>query len=173
VFDKGMLRDGEGRDIDFKNCVIILTSNAGTDLITKLCADPETLPNPDALNEALHPELLKTFKPAFLGRITIVPYYPLDEKTIKKIVRLQLSRVVKRVAENYKAPMTYADEMVDTIASRCTEVASGARNIEQIIQRTLLPELSSTFLGALADGRVIHKVHVGVDKEGRFEYTIE
>ncbi|HEX2891263.1 type VI secretion system ATPase TssH [Vineibacter terrae] len=173
VFDKGMLRDGEGRDIDFKNTVIILTSNAGTDLIAKLCADPDTRPNPDALNEALHPELLKTFKPAFLGRITIVPYYPLDEATIKKIVRLQLGRVVKRVAENYKAPMTYADDMVDTIAARCTEVASGARNIEQIIQRTLLPELSSNFLGALADGKVIHKVHVGVDKAGQFEYMIE
>ncbi|MBL8674110.1 MAG: type VI secretion system ATPase TssH, partial [Rhodospirillales bacterium] len=173
VFDKGMLRDGEGRDIDFKNTVIILTSNAGTDLIAKLCADPDTRPNPDALNEALHPELLKTFKPAFLGRITIVPYYPLDDDTIKKIVRLQMGRVVKRVADNYKATMTYAEAMVDTIASRCTEVASGARNIEQIIQRTLLPELSSEFLGAMADGKVIHKVHVGVDSEGRFEYMIE
>jgi type VI secretion system protein VasG len=173
VFDKGMLRDGEGRDIDFKNCVIILTSNAGTDLIAKLCADPDTRPNPDALNEALHPELLKSFKPAFLGRITVVPYYPLDEATIKKIVRLQLGRVVKRVAENYKASMTYADAMVDAIAARCTEVASGARNIEQIIQRTLLPELSSSFLGALADGKTISKVQVGVDKEGHFQYTIE
>jgi type VI secretion system protein VasG len=173
VFDKGMLRDGEGRDIDFKNTVIILTSNAGTDLIAKLCADTDTRPNPEALTASLHPELLKTFKPAFIGRLTVVPYYPLDDSTIKKIVRLQLGRVVKRVAENYKATMAYADEMVDAIAARCTEVETGARNIEQIIQRTMLPELSGHFLSALADGQVINKVHVGVDKDGKFEYKIE
>ncbi len=173
VFDKGMLRDGEGRDIDFKNTVIILTSNAGTDLIAKLCADEETRPNPEALGTALHPELLKTFKPAFLGRITIVPYYPLDDATIRKIVRLQLGRVVKRVQENYKATVTYSDDMVGAIAGRCTEVESGARNVEQIIQRTLLPELSSEFLGAMADGRSINKVHMGVGTDGQFEYRIE
>jgi type VI secretion system protein VasG len=173
VFDKGMLRDGEGRDIDFKNTVIILTSNAGTDLIAKLCADPDTRPNPEALASSLHPELLKTFKPAFIGRITVVPYYPLDDSTIKKIVRLQLGRVVKRVAENYKATMTYDEAMVDAIAARCTEVESGARNIEQIIQRTMLPELSGHFLSALADGQVINKVHVGVDNDGKFAYKIE
>jgi type VI secretion system protein VasG len=168
-----MLRDGEGRDIDFKNTVIILTSNAGTDLIAKLCADADTRPNPEALTASLHPELLKTFKPAFIGRLTVVPYYPLDDSTIKKIVRLQLGRVVKRVAENYKATMAYDDAMVDAIAARCTEVETGARNIEQIIQRTMLPELSGHFLSALADGQVINKVHVGVDKDGKFEYKIE
>ena len=173
VFDKGMLRDGEGRDIDFKNTVIILTSNAGTELISKLCADVDTRPNPEALASSLHPELLKVFKPAFIGRITVVPYYPLDDSTIKKIVRLQLGRVVKRVAENYKATMAYDEAMVDAIAARCTEVESGARNIEQIIQRTMLPELSGHFLSALADGQVINKVHVGVDKDQKFEYKIE
>ncbi|MBL8834638.1 MAG: type VI secretion system ATPase TssH [Alphaproteobacteria bacterium] len=172
VFDKGMLRDGEGRDIDFKNTLIILTSNAATDVIAKLCADPDTRPEPDALAEAIRPELLKTFKPAFLGRITVVPYYPLDDATIRRIVKLQLDRVVKRVAENYKAKLEYAPDLVETIANRCREVESGARNVEQIIARTLLPELSARFLGRMADGQPIARARVAVDGAGRFEYDV-
>jgi len=173
VFDKGMLRDGEGRDIDFKNTLIILTSNAATDVMTKICADPDTRPDPQGLADAVRPELLKTFKPAFLGRVTLVPYYPLDDATIKRIVKLQLDRVVKRVTQNYKATMQYSPEMVDTIAARCKEVESGARNVEQIIARTLLPELSARFLARMADGQPISKVNVGVDGGGAFSYTIE
>ncbi len=172
VFDKGMLRDGEGRDIDFKNTLIILTSNAATDVIAKLCADPDTRPDPEALAEAIRPELLKTFKPAFLGRITVVPYYPLDDATIRRIVKLQLDRVVKRVAENYKAKLEYAPDLVETIANRCREVESGARNVEQIIARTLLPELSARFLGRMADGQPIGRARVAVDGAGRFEYDV-
>jgi type VI secretion system protein VasG len=173
VFDKGMLRDGEGRDIDFKNTLIILTSNAATDVLQKLCADPDTRPDPQGLTEAVRPELLKTFKPAFLGRVTLVPYYPLDDATIKRIVKLQLDRVVKRVTQNYKSTMQYSPEMVDTIAARCKEVESGARNVEQIIARTLLPELSARFLARMADGQPISKVEVGVDGSGAFTYAIE
>lgn len=172
VFDKGAMKDGEGRDIDFKNTLIILTSNAATDVIAKLCADPDTRPDPEALAEAIRPELLKTFKPAFLGRITVVPYYPLDDATIRRIVKLQLDRVVKRVAENYKAKLEYAPDLVETIANRCREVESGARNVEQIIARTLLPELSARFLGRMADGQPIGRARVAVDGAGRFEYDV-
>jgi len=125
VFDKGTLRDGEGRDIDFKNTVILMTSNAGTDLIMKLCADPTTAPDAAGLAEALHPELLKTFKPAFLGRLTMVPYFPLSDVTMRKIVELQLGRIRRRVAENHRAEFAYGPELVAGIAARCTEVESG------------------------------------------------
>ena len=172
VFDKGMLRDGEGRDIDFKNTLIILTSNAATDIMHKLCADPDTRPTPEGLAEAIRPELLKTFKPAFLGRITIVPYYALDDATIRMIVGINLKKITKRVRETYKAETTFAPELVEAIAKRCTEVESGARNIEQIISRTMLPELAGRFLAKMADGESISRLHVGIDANGNFEYAL-
>jgi type VI secretion system protein VasG len=172
VFDKGMLRDGEGRDIDFKNTLIILTSNAATELMHKLCADPDTRPTPDALADAIRPELLKTFKPAFLGRITLVPYYALDDATIRLIVGMNLKKITRRVRETYKAETTFAPELVEAIAKRCTEVESGARNIEQIISRTMLPELAGRFLARMADGQGVSKLHVGIDGDGNFEYLL-
>ncbi|HRQ81044.1 MAG TPA: type VI secretion system ATPase TssH, partial [Azospirillaceae bacterium] len=172
VFDKGIIKDGEGRDIDFKNTVLIMTSNAGTDLIHKLCADPETMPDADGLLEALRPELLKWFKPAFLGRTTIVPYFPLSDENLKKIVVLQLGRIKKRLAENYKAPFSFSPELVDAVAERCREVESGARNIENILNRTLLPALSSRILARLGDGLGVNAVSVSVDTDGCFTYEI-
>jgi len=172
VFDKGMLRDGEGRDIDFKNTIIILTSNACSEVLHKLCADPDTRPSPDGLVDAMFPELLKIFKPAFLGRMTMVPYYPLDDATIRLITTLQLRRVSKRVTETYKATFSYAPELVEAIAARCKEVETGARNVEQIIARNLLPELSARFLGRMAEGVPIRSAHVGVDANGQFEYVV-
>jgi type VI secretion system protein VasG len=172
VFDKGMLRDGEGRDIDFKNTLIILTSNAATDVMHKLCADPETRPTPEGLAEAIRPELLKTFKPAFLGRITIVPYYQLDDATIRMIVGINLRKIQKRVRATYKAETSFAPELIEAIAKRCTEVESGARNIEQIISRTMLPELAGRFLAKMAEGETISKLHVGIDAKGDFEYVL-
>jgi type VI secretion system protein VasG len=172
VFDKGMLRDGEGRDIDFKNTLIILTSNAATDVMHKLCADPETRPTPEGLAEAIRPELLKTFKPAFLGRISIVPYYQLDDATIRLIVGINLKKISKRLAETYKAKTTFDDRLVEAIAKRCTEVESGARNIEQIISRTMLPELAARCLARMAEGNGIASVHVGMDASGNFEYAL-
>lgn len=175
VFDKGTLRDGEGRDINFKNTVIILTSNVGTDLLMKLAgpdADPDTMPDPEGLQEALYPELLKVFKPAFLGRINVVPYYPLGDEVMKKIIRLQLDRIGKRIYKNYKAPFSYSDELVDTIKQRCTEVQSGARNVDHILSRTLLPELSSEFLSRMAEGHTVNKVHVSSDEAGNFVYEL-
>lgn len=172
VFDKGHMKDGEGRDIDFKNTIIIMTSNAASDLIDKLCADPDTTPEPHILAEALRPELMKYYKAAFLGRVTLVPYLPLSDETIRQIVRLQLDRIRRRVAEAYGAEFDYDPALVETIASRCTESASGARNIENILSRTLLPELSGEILQALAEEKPIAGVSVGLAADGHFTYSI-
>lgn len=173
VFDKGNMKDGEGRDIDFKNTLIIMTSNAATDLILKLCADPETRPDPVALSESLHPELIKTFKPAFLGRCTIVPYYPLPDEVMRRIVELKLRSVARRVAENYRASFSYEPAVVSAISSRCKEVHTGGRNIDHILTRTLLPELSAEFLQRMADGKQVREVRIGIDEsQGKFIYTL-
>ena len=172
VFDKGNMKDGEGRDIDFKNTVIIMTSNAGTDLITKLFADPETAPDAAGLAEALHPELMKHFKPAFLGRITLVPYFPLSESVIRRIVELQLGRIRSRIWDAYRAQFDYEPTLVETIAARCTESSAGARNVEHILSRTLLPELSAEVLARLAEGETISRVSVGMKPEGSFGYSL-
>ena len=171
VFDKGHMNDGEGRDIDFKNTVILMTTNAGTDTIMGLCADPETIPSAEGLAEALHPELLKTFKPAFLGRVTVVPYFPLSDDVMKRIIGLKLGKVARRVRENYNALFAYSDRLVDGIARRCTEVESGARNVDHILTRTLLPELAAQFLGRVASGQAITAVHVDMGDNG-FSYDI-
>ncbi|MGA7802254.1 MAG: type VI secretion system ATPase TssH [Gammaproteobacteria bacterium] len=172
VFDKGHMKDGEGRDIDFKNTVILMTTNAGTDTIMGLCADPETIPDAEALGEALHPELLKTFKPAFLGRVTVVPYFPLRDEVMKQIIKLKLGKIARRVRENYNSPFDYSDALVDNIAQRCTEVESGARNVDHILTRTLLPELSAQFLTRVANGQAVASVRVDVDGDG-FVYDIQ
>jgi type VI secretion system protein VasG len=147
-----------------------MTSNAGSDLITKLCADPETVPDPTALAEALRPELLKIFKPAFLGRVTLVPYFPLSDAIIRSIVELQLGRIVQRVADNYRATLDYAPGLVDIVASRCHETESGARNVEQILSHGLLPELSARFLERMAAGEPIVSVHVAVESDDTLSF---
>jgi type VI secretion system protein VasG len=172
VFDKGTMTDGEGREIDFRNTVIIMTSNAGTDVITKLFADPETAPDADELGEALRPALLRHFKPAFLGRVTLVPYLPLPTDIIRRIVRMQLARVARRLDETYKARFAFGESVVDSIAERCTESGAGARNVESILSRTLLPEVSARVLARLGDALPITEVTVVTDVEGRFDYTI-
>jgi type VI secretion system protein VasG len=173
VFDKGNMKDGEGRDIDFKNCVIIMTSNAGTDTIAKLCADPETAPEPAALVEALRPDLLKSFKPAFLGRCNVVIYYPLADTVLRQIIALKLRSIGKRVRESYGVPFEVDEAVAPAIAARCREVESGARNIENILNRTLLPELSSRILARLADGRPPARVGVGIAADGAFSYNLD
>jgi type VI secretion system protein VasG len=172
VFDKGVLEDAEGREIDFKNTVILLTSNVGTDTIMQLCADPETRPEPEALVEALRPDLLKVFKPAFLGRLIAVPYYPITDDAMRKIIELQLGRIRTRLQENNRAQFSYDDALVTAIAQRCTEVESGARNVDHILTRTLLPEISREFLARMAEGQAIAKVHVSVDGDGGLQYEI-
>ncbi len=173
VFDKGTLEDGEGREIDFKNTVILLTSNVGTDVVMKLCADPDTTPSPEGLAKALRPELLKVFKPALLGRMTVVPYYPIGDEALRRIVRLQLDRVGRRLREHHKAEFSYGDDLITGIAARCTEVESGARNVDHIINRTLLPEMSREFLGRMASGEGISRVRIALGDGGAFQYEIE
>ncbi len=172
VFDKGMLEDGEGREIDFKNTVILLTSNAATDTMMKLCADPETAPEPEKLVEAIRPELIKIFKPALLGRMVVVPYYPIADKVMREIIRLQLSRIGRRLDENHGARFTYDDAVIAEIANRCKEVESGARNVDHILTRTVLPEMSGEFLSRMASGQGIQRVHVSVGESGKFCYEV-
>ncbi len=172
VFDKGAMKDGEGRDIDFRNTVIIMTSNAGTDTIDKLCADPEMAPEPEALRDALMPDLLKSFKPAFLGRTNVVIYYPLAPEILKKIAGLKLRSIGRRLREAYNVPLQVDDAVIDAIVERCKEVSSGARNIDNILSRTVLPELSARILGRLAEGHEILQVKVGLNDDGSFRYEV-
>src|SRR5262249_39570186 len=146
VFDKGMLQDDKGNEVNFKNTIIIMTSNVGTDTIVKVCADPDTRPDAAGLGEALRPDLLKVFKPALLGRISVVPYFPLSDEVIKSIIKLQIGRIGNRVRENYKADFTYDDAVINAIAGRCKEVESGARMVDHILTGSLLPEISREFL---------------------------
>ncbi len=146
VFDKGVMEDGEGRVIDFKNTLILLTTNAGTELISSLCNDPELMPEPDAIAKALREPLLKIFPPALLGRLVTIPYYPLSDEMIKSIARLQMERVKKRVEATHKVPFQYDDGVIALIAERCTETESGGRMIDTILTNTLLPDMSREFL---------------------------
>lgn len=166
VFDKGTLEDGEGRRIDFKNTLIILTSNLGTDTIMKVCADEDTMPDWQGLTEMIRPELLKHFKPAFLGRLKIVPYFPITDKNMRRIVKLKLDRIAKRMQENRNVVFRYNDELIESIAGRCKEVESGARNIDHILTNTLLPEMSKELLSGMASGEQIKEVKVSLGGEG-------
>ena len=171
VFDKGMMEDGEGREIDFKNTIIILTTNALTDRMMKLCADPETMPGPEALVKALKPELNKIFKPAFLGRMVVIPYYPIRDESLKQIVVLKLEKIQRRMQENHKIQLTYDPCLVEAVASRCTEVESGARNVDNILTNTLLPDISRQLLGRMSEGEKVSALHVGVGADGGFVYN--
>jgi len=172
VFDKGVMEDGEGRQIDFKNTIILLTSNAGTDTIMSLTADPETMPNPEGLVQALKPELNKVFKPAFLGRMVIVPYYPVRDENLKKIVRLKLGKIERRLRETHKMALEYDDALVEAVKARCTEVESGARNVDNILTNTMLPEVSRLILESLAGGDRPARVKVSVGDAGDFAYDV-
>jgi type VI secretion system protein VasG len=173
VFDKGVMEDGEGREIFFRNCVILLTSNAASDLMTKLCADPETAPSPAALAAAIRPDLLKIFKPAFLGRLVVIPYYPVRDEVLRSIVRLKLDRIVRRMKENNRITLSYGNDVVDAIAQRCTEVESGARNVDNILTNTLLPEVSRLLLGRLVAGDAVTSVTIARSAGGSLDYSIQ
>ncbi len=171
VFDKGMMEDGEGREIDFKNTIIILTSNACTDLLMKLTADPETAPSPEGLAKALKPELNKIFKPAFMGRLVTVPFFPLRDEAMKVIVRLKLGKIQRRIRENHKIELSYAPEVVAEVAKRCTEVESGARNVDNILTNTMLPDISRYILSRMAEHQKPAAIHVSVGGDGKFVYA--
>ncbi len=172
VFDKGQMEDAEGRLIDFKNTIILLTSNCGTDLIMGMCKDPKLMPEPEGICKALRKPLLEVFPAALLGRIVVVPYYPINDETLKLIIRLQLGRIGRRTQENHKIPFTYDDEAVDLIASRCTEVESGARTVDAILTNTVLPEISQELLRRLIESKTAARVHVGV-KDSKFTYAFD
>jgi len=172
VFDKGMMEDGEGRRIDFRNTLILLTSNVGSDLIMQLSADPDLLPEADALARALRPPLLRTFPAALLGRLLVVPYYPLSDATLSDIIRLQLSRVARRVTENQGVPFSYDEAVVNLIRSRCTELESGGRMIDSILTGTLLPAVSREVLKRISSRQPLARVHVGVTGD-RLDYVFD
>ena len=170
VFDKGRMEDGEGREIDFRNTIILLTSNAATDTFMKLCADPETMPDSQGMLQALKPELNKIFKPAFLGRLLIVPYYPVRDEALKQIIRLKLGKIQRRLMETHKIALEYDDILLNEVAGRCTEVESGARNVDNILSNTMLPDLSRQILSRIAEGAAADKVSISV-KDGALTYS--
>ncbi|HEX8789718.1 MAG TPA: type VI secretion system ATPase TssH [Polyangiaceae bacterium] len=172
VFDKGAMEDGEGRLIDFRNTLILLTSNVGSDLIMNMCKDPSLLPDPEAMANALRPALLKTFPAALLGRLVVIPYYPLSNEMIGNIARLQLNRIVKRVEANQGIQFVYDDAAVGLIVSRCTELESGGRMIDAILTNTLLPHVSQEILTRIASAAPLRKVAVSA-AGSEFRYTFE
>ncbi len=172
VFDKGRMEDGEGREIDFRNTIILLTSNAASGTLMKLAADPETMPNAEGLTAALRPELNTIFKPAFLGRLQVIPYFPVRDEVLRQIVRLKLGKIAQRMQTVHRIRLEWAPSLVETVAERCTEVESGARNVDNILSNSMLPELSRDLLGRLADSRPTQ--HVEVSTEGgalRYRWT--
>jgi type VI secretion system protein VasG len=172
VFDKGWMEDAEGRHIDFRNTLILLTTNVGTDLVMGLCQDPDLMPEPEGIATALREPLLKTFPPALLGRLVAIPYYPLSDEMLAAIIRLQLGRVARRIEDNHRIPLAFSDEVVTLIAARCAEVESGARVVDAILTNTVLPEISRELLTRGMDGRETAGVKIGVDDDG-FVYSFD
>lgn len=173
LFDKGTIKDGEGRDIDFRNTVIIMTSNAAEEHIRAMCASNEERPDPDVLLDNFRPQLLRYFKPAFIGRTTVIPYYPLGDDELLKISQINMARVAKRVKSHYNATFSYDEDVLLHIVARSQEVDTGARNIENIVSRHLLPALATECLALMADGKAIQHIHVGIADDETFTYHIE
>jgi type VI secretion system protein VasG len=172
VFDKGWMEDGEGRVIDFKNTLIILTTNVGTELIMNMCKDPALMPEPEGIAKALREPLLKTFPAALLGRMVAIPYYPLSDEMIGNIARLQLRRIAKRINESHKVPFTYDDAVIKLIVSRCTELESGGRMIDSILTNTLLPVISKELLTRMMESKPVTRVATTV-VDGEFHYDFD
>jgi type VI secretion system protein VasG len=170
VFDKGWMEDAEGRVIDFKNTLILLTTNVGTELIMSLCKDGALLPEPEAIAKAMRAPLLKAFPPALLGRMVTIPYFPLSDEVIGNIARLQLNRIRKRINEGHHVPFAYDDEVVRLIVSRCTELESGGRMIDSILTNTLLPRISLEILSRMREGQPVTGIEVTV-RSGDFAYA--
>ncbi len=173
LFDKGTIKDGEGRDIDFRNTIIIMTSNAGEEHIRAICASQEELPDHETLLETFRPQLLRYFKPAFLGRTTIIPYFPLGDEDLLKISAINMNRIKKRVREHYNADFTYDEDVLIHIVARSQEVDTGARNIENILTKTLLPALAAECLSKMALSESIQSIHVGINDQEQFTYVFK
>ena len=176
VFDKGVMDDAEGREIDFKNTIIILTSNVGSSQMMQAClnlGEGVSLPTPDELDLKIRPQLMKSFKPAFLGRLKVIPFYPISDDVLVEIIKLKLGRIQKRIATNHKAELAYDNKLVEAVLARCTEVDSGARNVDNILNGTLLPEVAEMVLSRMADGQSFEKIKVSAHKDGRFKYEFK
>jgi type VI secretion system protein VasG len=173
VFDKGVLTDSRGIEVNFKNTIILLTSNVGTQTVQNAFSGKNPPPDPLALAELLRPDLLKAFKPALLGRMSVVPYLPLSDTVLKTIIELQLNKIRTRLKENHKAAFEYDPRVVEAVAARCKEVESGARNVDHILTKTLLPSIASEILSRRAEGRTVSTVRVNTDDKGAFQYAIE
>ncbi|EIF33725.1 type VI secretion ATPase, ClpV1 family [Burkholderia sp. Ch1-1] len=174
VFDKGTMDDAEGREIDFRNTLIILTSNVGSQAVMQACLNrsAEELPDADELAETLRPQLYKAFKPAFLGRMKVVPYYPISDDVLAEIIELKLERIRRRIEANHKAVFEWDESLVDAVLARCTEVDSGARNVDHILNGTLLPEIARRVLERVANGEAIERIAVRASEAGEFDYTV-
>ena len=174
VFDKGVLDDAEGREIDFRNTIIIATSNLGSGAMMAACLNqPQgSMPTPEALQELVRPQLVKHFKPAFLGRLTVLPFYPLSDAVLAEIIALKLARIGRRIAGNHQASFSHDDALVEAVLARCTEVDSGARNVDQILNGSVLPEIAEAVLARMADGRTLSAISVSANAQGQFTYTI-
>ncbi|SHN10932.1 type VI secretion system protein VasG [Duganella sacchari] len=175
VFDKGVMDDAEGREIDFKNTIIILTSNVASSALMQACLNktPEELPTVEALEELVRPQLMKQFKPAFLGRLKVIPFYPIPDDVLVEIIKLKLGKIARRIAINHKAEFSYDEALVEAVLARCTEVDSGARNVDNILNGTLLPEIAEAVLARMAEGTAIGKIKVSASKAGQFKYTVK
>ena len=176
VFDKGVLDDAEGREIDFKNTIIILTSNVGSSTMMQACLNLEEgvpLPTPDELDQKIRPQLIKAFKPAFLGRLKVIPFYPISDDVLVEIIKLKLGKIQKRIAVNHKAELVYDNKLVEAVLARCTEVDSGARNVDNILNGTLLPEVAETVLARMAEGQSFERIKVSAHKDGQFKYEFK
>ncbi|AZC25237.1 MULTISPECIES: type VI secretion system ATPase TssH [Pseudomonas] len=172
VFDKGVMEDGEGRMIDFKNTLILLTTNAGTELIADVCKNPQDVPEPEEIAKALRQPLLEIFPPALLGRLVTIPYYPLSDEMLKAITRLQLGRIKKRVESTHKVPFDFDDAVIDLIVSRCTETESGGRMIDAILTNSLLPDMSREFLTRMLEGKALAGVRISQrDNELHYDFS--
>jgi type VI secretion system protein VasG len=174
VFDKGSLEDGEGRHIDFRNCLIILTSNVGSSTIMQHCINQpvETWPEPIQMLELLQPNLHKAFKPAFLGRTTIIPFYPMHDDLLAQIIEHKLSKIVERLHHRHRTILSYEEDLIELILARCTEVDSGARNIDHILSGTVLPQLASHLLTAMVDGKIPSHIHMMVSSDDQILYQL-
>ncbi len=172
IFDKGQMEDGTGRLIDFKNTVILLTTNVGDDEIVKCCKDEDHLPDADALEKACRPAMLRVFPAALMGRLSVIPYYPLGRSALKRIIDLKLNKIVKRVAQNYGAVFDFSDAVREEIISRCNNAASGARLIDAIINNDLLSVISTRFLELTLEGKEFVGAHADC-AEGKFFCTFE
>ena len=175
VFDKGVLDDAEGRQIDFRNTIIILTSNVASGQMMQACLNKSAgdMPGPDQLAEMIRPQLMKHFKPAFLGRLAVVPFYPIGDDVLARIIRQKLDRIAHRIKHNHQARFDYDDSLVNAVLARCTEVDSGARNVDTILNGTLLPEIADSVLAQMAAGGAIARIKVSATRAGKFKYAIE